>query len=84
MAIEADHVRSSKTMLDDVQKRLCALRVRVECNQHTCSGPECDDPNHRRDVNYLEECLRMLGLPLDFPSVSDAERETLLTARSAR
>lgn len=51
------------TQREEAVEVLAVVRVRRECNQHRCTdGPQCEHPNHRRDVDYLRECLSMLGL----------------------
>lgn len=57
------------------QERLAALLVRTKCNQHDCDPEGCTDGNHRRDVDYLNYCLAVLGLPGTYPVVTDEERK---------
>lgn len=51
------------TQREESVEQLAIARVRRECNQHQCTdGTQCVHPNHRRDVDYLRECLGALGL----------------------
>lgn len=59
---------------DTTQEQLAALLVRTKCNQHDCVLEGCTDENHRRDVDYLNHCLAMLGLPGAYQPVSDEQR----------
>lgn len=60
---------------DTMQARLAALVVRTKCNQHNCILEGCTDEHHPRDVDYLKNCLAMLGLPGTYIPVSDRERD---------
>lgn len=52
------------------------LLIRQKCTQHPCTGdPDCSHENHRRDVDYLQECLRMVGLGTYVPAALVTERE---------
>lgn len=73
-------MRVSEDAYEETTQKLAALRVRKACNQgrHGGDPATCRDPNHRRDADYMEFCLRMLGLPLDVPQVTREEREAWL------
>lgn len=73
-------VRQSNLDAADVIQHLAATRVRRMCNQHRCSGPGCQDPNHRRDVNYLRHTLDVLGLPGTYREPTQEDRDQLLTS----
>lgn len=69
----------------DIERRLAALMVRRICNQHACTGTDCAHENHRRDVDFLLSArtqdpgmLDMLGLPREYPDVTEKDRITWL------
>lgn len=72
----------------DIERRMAAMRVRSMCNQHQCTEPStgfCDDPNHRKDADYLLSTdgkhpgmLDMLGLDTAYPAYTDKEKATWL------
>lgn len=72
--------RQSNLDATDVIRHMAATRVRRMCNQHRCSGPGCEHPNHRRDVDYLGHVLDVLGLPGAYQEVTQEDRDRLLTS----
>lgn len=75
-------------LAEDILRRLAAMRVRRQCNQHRCTAADpadCTDPNHRRDADLLLSTdahhpgmLDMLGLDTSYPQYTEAERQTWL------
>lgn len=75
-------------LAEDILRRLAAMRVRRQCNQHQCtaaSPADCADPNHRRDADLLLSTdarhpgmLDMLGLDTAYPEYTEDERKTWL------
>lgn len=68
-------------LAEDILHRMAAMRVRHQANQHECRARKtgsCDHPNHRRDLDYMQEMLSTLGLAQDYPAYTDAEQQTLL------
>lgn len=68
-------------LADGILRRMAAMRVRHQVDQHGCSARvsgTCDDPNHRRDVDYMREMLSTLGLDESYPAYTDDEKRTLL------
>lgn len=61
----------------DLENRLAALMVRRKTRQHECqrvNGGPCAHPDHRRDVDYTLTMLEVLGLPTEYPVITDEER----------
>jgi hypothetical protein len=63
----------------DLAKRLAALAVRRAANQHGCRGRDCRHPDHRRDVDFCRVLLEMIGLPGEYPEVTEADRVEYVT-----
>lgn len=59
-----------------IERRMAAMRARYLCDQHDCQAHRtgsCDHPNHRRDVDLLNNMLDMLGLEREYPGYSQTE-----------
>ncbi len=84
VGVTAEVARSVNRVSEDAYVettlKLAALKVRKACNQgrHGGDPATCEDPNHRRDADYMEFCLRALGLPLEVPKVTREERAAWL------
>lgn len=88
----AGHIDADKAT--ETERRLAAMMTRRICNQHACTGTDCADENHRKDVDYLlstdkrydpvtgvllpSGMLDMLGLPREYPDITEKDRITYL------
>lgn len=73
-SVESDRIATEA--VGEATRLLAALAIRRQCNQHQCTAASrMTDPNHthhRRDVDYMSDMLKMLGLD-DVPVVTAPE-----------
>jgi len=68
-------------LAEGIVRRMAAMRVRHQVDQHECHAREtgtCEHPNHRRDIDYMREMLGALGLDQQYPAYTDTEQRMLL------
>lgn len=66
---------------EGIHHRMAAMRVRYLSDQHGCQAHRagiCHHPNHRRDMDLLQEMLAALGLDQTYPAYTAAENRTWL------
>lgn len=83
-ATRSQTVRMNGDAIADLTQRMAALTVRRKCNQpdHQCqpSSTPCQHRHHRRDATMLlPEMLEMLGLPGEFPELSEDDKKNWLS-----